>query len=116
MAAGVYNLTIEQGATFRRQFTLRDQSGNPMNLNGFSARMQIRPEIDDEEILVDLSTDDGGITLGGDEGTIVVYISAEDTEVMDSEGVYDLELIAPGGDVDRILKGRVRLDPEVTRP
>jgi hypothetical protein len=116
MIAGVYNLTIEQGATFRRTLTVKDSAGLVVNLTGYTARMQIRPEIDSSTVMVSLTTANGGITLGGALGTIALYLSDTTTSSMQFEGVYDLELIQTStGDVIRVLKGKVRLDPEVTR-
>ena len=49
MAAGIYNFTIEQGATFTRIFKYKDSEGNPIQLGEASAlRMQIRESIDSE--------------------------------------------------------------------
>jgi hypothetical protein len=44
-----------------------------------------------------------------------LYASAELTEDLTSSGVYDVEMIAPGGDVTRVLEGKFRLSKEVTR-
>lgn len=115
MIAGVYNFTIDQGATFSRQLTLKDASDDPMNLTGYTARMQIRPEIESDEVMVELTTTNGRIALGGVAGTVTLTISATVTATIDKEGVYDLELVTPAGEVYRALKGKVRLEPEVTR-
>jgi len=46
MAAGRYLLTIEQGATTDLLLEYKDSNGNPVDLSGYTARMQIRPTID----------------------------------------------------------------------
>lgn len=115
MIAGVYNFTIDQGATFSRQLTLRDANNALMNLTGYTARMQIRPEIESTEVLVELTTANGRIALGGAAGTVTLTIPATVTATIDKEGVYDLELVTPSSEVHRALKGKVRLEPEVTR-
>jgi len=115
MAAGVYNFSIEQGTTFRRVLTLRDADGNLINLTSHTARMQIRQEIESTQVMLSLTTSNGRITLGGVNGTVTLFISDADTAALSSDGVYDLEIVSGSGEVTRILKGKVRLDQEVTR-
>lgn len=110
MGAARYLIRIEQGATWKPVLTLRDT-----DLTGYTARMQIRPDIDSTEILLELTSGDG-ITIDGPAGQITLHLTDTETAALDwCEGVYDLELIAPGGDVQRLLKGPVEVDPEVTR-
>ena len=40
MAAGNYSFTIEQGATTDFEITYKDSSNNPVDLAGYTARMQ----------------------------------------------------------------------------
>ena len=40
--AAVYDITIEQGATFRLSLVWKDSSNVPVNLTGYTARMQVR--------------------------------------------------------------------------
>jgi len=42
MAAGKYNITIDQGSDFSIQLTVKE-SGSAKNLTGYSARAQLRP-------------------------------------------------------------------------
>lgn len=115
MAAGIYNITIEQGATFDRIFTVTLPNGSPANYTGYTARMQIRRDLDDDAVALELTDANGRIELGGTLGTVRLLISAADTATLTRNGVYDLELIDSGGEVDRLLKGIVTLDREVTR-
>jgi len=85
------------------------------DLTGYEARMQVRRTVDSSSALVSLSTDDGSIVLGGEDGTIEITIAAEDTALLTSSGVYDLEIISDAGVVSRVLQGEWRLSPEVTR-
>lgn len=115
MIAGDYNINIEQGATFERTITVTDEEGTPINLTGYTARMQIRPEIDSSTIFAELTTENNLIVLGETPGTISLTINASTTSSMTREGVYDLEIISSGGKIYRLLKGLVRIDHEVTR-
>ncbi len=114
--AGTLHLTIEQGATFNPVMTWKDQAGNPIDLTGYTARMQIRATVDDSTVIHELSTTNGELVLGGVAGTITFGIPATTTASFTfQEAVYDLELTALDGTVTRLLKGSVYLSPEVTR-
>lgn len=108
-------LTIYQGATFRKRLVWKTQTG-PVNLTGCTARMQVRADISSPTILVNLTTENGCIALGGIDGTIGLLLSAEDTAAIGWEsGVWDLEIVHPGGEVTRLAQGGVSVSPEVTR-
>jgi len=88
----------------------------PVNLTGFTARMQIRETVESTTILHTMTTENGGITLGGTAGTIALLISATDTAALTFDaGVYDLEIISAGGVVTEVMAGAVLLGDEVTR-
>ena len=114
MGAGVYHMKLEQGSTFGLTITYKDSSGNPINLTGYDARMQMRRTYDDTS-LIDLTTNNGRISLGGVAGTVTLSIAAGDTAALPSvEGVYDLELVS-GDIVDKLLAGTFTIAREVTR-
>ena len=77
--------------------------------------MQIRQEVESTGVMLSMTTSNGRITLGGVNGTVTWFISDTDTSAISSDGVYDLEIISGTGEVTRVLKGKVRLDKEVTR-
>lgn len=117
MAAGRYRLVIEQGATLDQLIRWRDGDGALVDLTGYTARCQVRASFASETKLIDLTTENGGIELGGAAGTIRLLASAETTAALalTGLGVWDLELVSPGGVVTRLLEGRVVLSREVTR-
>ena len=88
----------------------------PVNLTGFTARMQIRETVESTAVLHSLTTENGGITLGGAAGTIALTISATDTAAFTFDtAVYDLEVVSGGGVVTEIASGAVLMNNEVTR-
>lgn len=120
MSAVRQNLVIEQGATFVFNINwMQEDETTPVDITGFTARMHIRDNIDAvDPALVELTTENSRITLGGTSGTIQLSISAVDTAAITfTEGVYDLELVNTGGtgDVTRLTYGGVEVRPEVTR-
>ena len=87
----------------------------PVDLTGFTARMQIRETIESTTTLVSL-TEASGITLGGTAGTIGITIAATATALLDFDSaVYDLEVVSAGGIVTPVAYGNVYLNDEVTR-
>ncbi len=115
MAAGIYNFICEQGATFTRVLNATDDANDPIDLTGYTARMQVRRDLDATGILIELTTENGRITLGGATGDITLTIDADDTSAIPRPGVYDLELESDSGIVIRLLKGAFTLDSEVTK-
>lgn len=126
MAAGKYSFLIEQGATLSFELQYKDSAGTPIDLTGYTARMQIRSSVDSTTTIASLTstlTADGtGLNLSGSSGTkplssgsIGVYISAASSSLFTfNEGVYDLELVS-GSTVTRLIEGKVKLSKEVTR-
>ncbi len=113
---GDYDLTIYVGATFTRRVVWKDSLGALVNLTGYTARMQIRQSVRNPEILLTLTTENSGITLGGAAGTIDLLLSNTQTAAITARaGVYDLELIDNTGVVTRLLQGAVEFSAEVTR-
>lgn len=118
MGAVTHNIVIEQGATFELTATWTD-GGTPVPLTDVLARMQVRKRFSSEDAYLSVDSDTlGGITIDEPNGVIDVEIPATITAALPGRlrGVYDLELLFPSGRVVRLLKGRVRVDPEVTKP
>jgi hypothetical protein len=126
MSAGRYDITLEQGATFDLPLTYRDPAGIPVDLTGYSARMQIR-EAPDSAVLVEFNsalTANGFILLAGSaedredgaNGNIRILLSsANATALPRFAGRYDLELDDGSGYVIRLLEGQFRVEPEITK-
>jgi hypothetical protein len=117
------DICIFQGATFSQ--TLIWEVGNPpapVDLTGYSAKLQVRSSARSKAVIIELSTDNGRLSLGtgGDltTGAINLFISASDTAELslceDVKAVYDLEM-SQGYTVSRILQGNVIIVPEVTK-
>jgi hypothetical protein len=114
MIPGKYNIVCPQGSTFNQQLTWTIDN-DPVDLTGYTARMQVREKHISNVYNLNLTTENGGIVLGDDEGTILLTASATDTsEIIAKEYVYDLELDS-GGEVLRLIEGKFIVTPEVTR-
>jgi hypothetical protein len=115
MMAANYDIVCDQGATFQRVFTWQDSTGVPVNISGYTARMQVRATVSSSTILLSFTTENGGLTLGDAAGTITATATAATTAgVAAGCYVYDLELIN-GATVYRLVQGQFTVDGEVTR-
>lgn len=134
-----HDLSIYQGATFRDVSTwkvypypVEYRNGKtykvsdgtiapksdmvPVDLTGCTARMHARAKIGDATALLTLTTENGGIALGGVAGTITINISAVATAALTwKSAVYDLEIVLSTGDVRRLMAGSISVSFEVTR-
>lgn len=114
MAAGKYNIKVEQGATFLLDFTIKTGS-TPWNLTSYTARMQVRTSVNATTTLLSITNSDY-ITLGGSAGTVAISVPATVTDdLIAGRHVYDFELVSSGGQVWRVLEGKFTVSPEVTR-
>lgn len=144
MAATEKGLYIEQGATWHLGFNWHRAEedvngvivpGDPYDLTGCTARMQVRRKQGDPVLFTGTSEDPGSpldpekvaagagrIKLGGPTGRIDITLTDEDTDlIMARSAVYDLEIEWPikAGElrprVDRLLKGAISNDPNITQ-
>lgn len=114
--AGKYNVIADQGATFARLITWKDDENTPVDLTGYSARMQVREKYTSTVAALSLSTPSSGISLGTTNGQITLSVPASTMAALPSgEYVYDLEMVSSTGAVTRLLQGTFTVTPEVTR-
>ena len=129
MAAGKYSFTIEQGSTVDFELAYKDSNGDPIDLTGYQARMQLRPNVGSDVVYITLSSsldnDGTGINISGSSGlnpptsgTLGVFISANSSSQFEfANAVYDLE-IATGSvypEVTRLIEGKVQLIQTITQ-
>ena len=124
MSAGKLNLSIEQGATWDLQLIVFEPDGETLrDLTLYTARMQIREKKNSSICQLELTTETGGLELGGALGTIDIHLSAAQTASLTfSTAYWDLELVSEGSDdlageviVERLVEGPVILSKEVTK-
>lgn len=115
MQPGSLDFLMPKGSTFSRTLTWKI-SGNPVNLTDYTARMQARTSHISGTVVLDMTTANGKITLGGTAGTITLSLTASETAAITAQSLsYDLELVSVGGVVTRLVEGQIVLTPEVTR-
>lgn len=110
-------LYMEQGATMRVTLLYTDSEDDPISLDGYRAHMQIRRRArTTSPVLANLTSENGGITLGPGEGEIHVRVKASQTAPIFRNCAYDLHLIAEDDpdEVVRVFGGPIVVTPGVT--
>ena len=88
----------------------------PSDITGFTARMQIREKWHSTNFIHELTTENGGIVLTVEDASIEITVTPADTSTFTfNKAVYDIEMIAPGGQITRIIEGTITLSKEVTK-
>ena len=123
--AGIYDITIDQGATWNLEVQWQDSTGTGVNMTGYDVRAQIRTNYASKggTELVNLALDPlllpntTGISWSdATKGSFWLTISSTDTgELPAGLLVWDLEAESAGGEVTRLLMGSVTVRAEVTR-
>lgn len=113
--AGEYNIIIEQGIPLDKTFTYYQPDGTtPIDLSSYTAKMQARKQFDSVDTLLDLTTENGGIELGGAAGTVRVIAASSVTKTFRDNGVYDIVLYDENGKPDKFLKGILAIERSAT--
>jgi hypothetical protein len=87
----------------------------PVDLTGYTARMQIRSKLEDLTVLTELTTENNRILIDNTLKTITLTIPASVTAALNFQSaVYSLELVN-GSEVTPFIGGTVSLVKEVTR-
>ena len=110
MAAGTYNLTIEQGVDLDLQVSVQDSTGATYSLAGSTAAAQIRDTYNGS-LLASFSV----VTATGTTGRLDLALSAVTASSLPlSGGRWDLLLTTSAGSKVRLLNGTVTVSGEVT--
>ena len=102
---------MEQGATFSRQLTVKED-GSAMDLTGYSVASKFR-STHDSSTVVGIFT----CTITSASGGVISMAMTASTTADIEEGIYkyDLEITSGSGTVTRLLEGDITVNPEVTR-
>jgi hypothetical protein len=134
MAAATYDITIEQGATFRFpkfQFgTLKvDDAGAPIldldgnmqidegrDFSGCQFRVQMRKgqKLTSEVVFTVTSEDTNGGINADSQGNVHITVPDEQTDLVETDGYWDLKCYNLDGTEDRLVQGEVKVNLAVT--
>lgn len=105
-----YNLNVTQGSEFFVTFTLKDSSGDFINLNQYSIRGKAKRRYGDTGVLIDLAPY-SGVPQSGE---INVKILASDSASLPvGQAFYNVEIYS-GTYAENVVDGKMLVFPEVT--
>lgn len=122
-----YNFTIQCGTDLVVPLYLLDGADKPMNLRGYSAKCKIRKDYDANPLDV-LTTQNKRISIDVSKSTVNLLFPKSVTEKykvekvnksyisdMGNTYIYDVFTTSAGGESKCILKGRIKLVPQVSK-
>ena len=99
--------TMYRGITFHEHVYAQDGLHEPLNLNGWDARMEMRVDYGSPVIATP--------TVTIKRAMVSMELSAAETAALDTGSYrYDLEIEAPNGRVFQLLYGTIRVKDSVT--
>lgn len=116
--AKVVNLELDPNANTDVEFDWFDCNTNlAIDVTDYSAHMQVRAKPYDVTVLLEFSTTNGKIILGGTTGTITVKFAPSDLNTGNwFSGVYDLYVTnLDDASVTAVAKGFITLYQQVTQ-
>jgi len=111
-------LTFVEGTTlaFETTWSSNDDACTPVDITGCTARFAVMPATS-RRVLVDCTTENGGITLEPLLGRLAIRVAPSDTAGQYSKvwdgARYELRVTFPSGDVYSLLRGTVSMEPGV---
>lgn len=103
------HMKIFRGKTL--SFSVIWGGSSPIDITGYQARFQARSRGDD--LMLDLSTDNGGIVVDGPNGNLSFSASPALSDQVKTAGRYEVEMTTTGGDVYRVISGNISPVDEV---
>ena len=139
--AAEYTITHDKGTTFKFHALYKSATGGAIDLDGQTARMQVRRSPDDTQLVLNITGSGvtnggatgefsagagvggtGGITLNGSNsgaagttgGIYIEFDAVSSSNVPTGRLFYDLELV-DGEEVTRIIEGRFEARANITK-
>ena len=111
MAAGIYNLSIEQGSSWQLQMDVDATAGTDMDITGHTFASKLAKSHYDDAPVSMTST-----IINATTGTFKLTLSAAETAALDPgiEYIYDVAMTSPTGLVTRLIQGRATISAGVT--
>jgi hypothetical protein len=108
MAAGIYNLSIEQGSTWDLQLSIDSTAGTDLNITGYSFDAKIAKSYYDENPITITST-----IVNASTGVINLTLTSTQTNALDAaiEYIYDIDMISDTDVTTRLIEGRATISP-----
>jgi hypothetical protein len=108
MAAGIYNLSIEQGSSWELQLSIDSSAGTNLDITGYTFDAKIAKSYYDDNC-ISITT----VIVSAVGGSIKLSLSPAQTKALDAaiEYIYDIDMSSPAGTVTRLMEGRATISP-----
>ena len=111
--AAIANLSLDQGATFNSDVTVKDANGNAFNLTGYTASAKMAKGYSSTRTRTTITC-----TVAGDAttGVVTMSLTADQTAALE-EGryLYDLEILQTSSStITRVIEGIITVRPQVS--
>lgn len=102
--------------TFDPTLTWTDSAGNPINLTGYRASMDIRSAVGAATLIDTLTTENGGITIPDPTTGVMNFLITDEATANFTPGraVMDLRLVTASGRVYYLFQGAINMQQMVT--
>jgi hypothetical protein len=113
--AGQKNWEVDQNTTFTFVIEYKDSNGDPINLTGATAKMQVRDTKGGSKLAFTLTSPSGGITIDPLVGKLTVRMTPTQTnKLFYPKSSYDLMLIDANAIKTKLVEGFLTLSRSVT--
>lgn len=121
MTRNVFHIKITEGTDYTQSFLYVDPVLHlPIDLTGYIARLRVKQGntggydgYSNPDVILEIPTAGGSITLGGTAGTITLNIPASLTmNPIWINGVYSLDIMSPAGKITQFANGFFTIIPD----
>tara|TARA_Y100000004_G_C8831054_1_gene376190 strand:- start:399 stop:743 length:345 start_codon:yes stop_codon:yes gene_type:complete len=112
--AAIANLTIDQGANFSSDVTVKDANGNAFNLTGYTVEAKMAKGYSSTRTRTTITST---IATDATTGVVSLTLTSTQTAALDAPEryVYDVEITqTSSGTVTRVIEGIITVRPNVT--
>jgi hypothetical protein len=116
--ASTYNTVIDQGADWFLNVTWENTAGDPIDITGYTAALQLRTSPLARTVSLNLTTENDGLAINGPLGLVSVHATNEQTALLTPQRyTYDLELYSSDNPVvvTRLIQGTIEVSANTTR-
>lgn len=107
--ASVVNIVMDQGSDFEFPFDVSDDDGIALDMSSHTIRAQMRRHSESANSI-------SFSTAAYANGTVKLSMTAAQTANVESGYyLYDVEAVSTANVVSRLIQGKVRVTPEITR-
>jgi hypothetical protein len=112
----VLNLALKKGSKVVQPIEVAINGVLTPLPGGTLAKMQVRADVSSNVVLLELTTENGGILVDAPGAIVTITMTSAITKALVFErAVYDLTLIYPDAEEETIVEGKIYAYPSVTR-